>query len=146
MAPPTRFSKRAGARATEVTGVYLDTSALGRVLLGEPRASAVLDALEHFTQHVASRLLRVELRRLARRHGVLDQADQLLGAVALLPLDQSVLDAAETIQPERVATLDAIHLATAVELASAGFIDMILTYDARLADGGRHHGIAVLAP
>ena len=47
--------------------VYLDTSALGRVLLGEPDAPAILRSLEAFDQRVASRVLRVELRRLALR-------------------------------------------------------------------------------
>ena len=47
--------------------MYLDTSALARVLLGEPDSPAVIDALGDFDQHVASRLLRIELLRLARR-------------------------------------------------------------------------------
>jgi len=44
--------------------VYLDTSALGRVLLRERDAPAVLRELGRFEHQVASRLLRVELRRL----------------------------------------------------------------------------------
>lgn len=127
-------------------GVYVDTSALGRVLLGEPDAPAVIRALEELDQHVASRLLRVELRRLALRTGLLDQADQLLSGVALLPVDEALLEAAETVQPEIVATLDAIHLATALRLADAGLIEAVMTYDVRLAEGARHHGLDVLSP
>ena len=37
--------------------VYLDTSAVGRVLLGEPDAGAILAALGAFDQRVASRLM-----------------------------------------------------------------------------------------
>lgn len=129
-----------------MAGVYLDTSALGRVLLGEPDSPAVLAALSGFEQHVASRLLRIELRRLALRHELLDHADQLLGAVALVPMSDALLEAAETIPPGSVATLDAIHLATAVELGSAGVIESVLTYDSWLAEGARHHGLGVLAP
>jgi predicted nucleic acid-binding protein len=129
-----------------LAGVYVDTSALGRILLGEPDGAAVLRALETFEQHVASRLARTELRRLALRHGLLDQADQLLAAVALIPLDDALLEAAETVRPESVATLDAIHLVTALRLADAGAIDAVLTYDVRLADGARHHGLTALAP
>ena len=127
-------------------GVYLDTSALGRVLLGEPDRSAVLDALSGFDQHVASRLLRIELRRLALRHDLLDDADRLLGAVALVPISEPVLDAAETILPGEVATLDAIHLATAVQLASEEVLEAVMTYDARLEQGARHHGLNVIVP
>jgi uncharacterized protein len=71
-----------------VRGVYVDTSALGRVLLGEPDAPAVVGALARFERLVASRLLRVELRRLALREGLLPEADALLSAIALVPLDE----------------------------------------------------------
>ena len=87
-------------------------SALGRVLLGEPESEAVLAALSDFEQHAASRLLQIELCRLAVRHGVLEQANQLLGTVALVPMDERVLDAAETIPPASVAPFDAIHMVT----------------------------------
>ncbi|MGA9761957.1 MAG: PIN domain-containing protein [Gaiellaceae bacterium] len=126
--------------------VYLDTSALGRVLLGEPDASAILRELAGFDQHVASRLVRVELRRLALRYDLLETAAELLAAVALIPLDQTILDAAETILPAQVATLDAIHLVTALRLAEAGFLDTVMTYDARLAEGAAENGLNVLTP
>lgn len=129
-----------------MAGVYVDTSALGRVLLGEPDAPSIVRELGGFDQHIASRLLRVELRRLALREGVLDRADQLLSGVALLPLDEAVLDAAETVQPASVAALDAIHLVTALRLAGDGLIDAVMTYDARLADGAGEHGLSVIAP
>lgn len=129
-----------------MAGVYLDTSALGRVLLGEPDSPLVLAALRDFEQHVASRLLRVELRRLALRHELLDHADQLLSAVALMPMSAELLEAAETIPPSSVATLDAIHLATALELRDAGIVESVLTYDSQLAEGARHHGLGVLTP
>jgi predicted nucleic acid-binding protein len=66
--------------------------------------------------------------------------------VAVAYLDDDLLAPAETIPPPAVATLDAIHLATAVRLARAGQLDALMTYDGRLADGARAHGLAVLAP
>lgn len=129
-----------------MAAVYLDTSAVGRVLLGEPDAPAILEALGDFDQHIASRLMRIELRRVALREGLPDAADRLLAGVALIPLDDAVLTIAETVPPTTVATLDAIHLATALRLATAGVLDTVMTYDDRLADGARRHGLAVLAP
>ncbi len=129
-----------------MAGVYLDTSALGRVLLGEPDAPAVLRELARFEEHVASRLVRVELRRLALRFDLLEAAGELLAAVALVPLDQAILDEAETVRPATVATLDAIHLVTALRLAEAGFLSTVMTYDARLAEGAAQYGLGVLAP
>jgi predicted nucleic acid-binding protein len=129
-----------------MAAVYVDTSAVGRVLLGEPDAPAVLRDLGGFDQHVASRLLRIELRRLALREDALEAADRLLDGVALIPLDHAILTSSETLPPATVATLDAIHLATALKLATAGVLNTIMTYDRRLADGAAHHGLRVLAP
>jgi uncharacterized protein len=126
--------------------VYLDTSALGRILLGEPDATTILGALAAFEQRVASRLARIELCRLALRTNLLADAERLLGGVALVPIDDMLLTAAETIEPDAVATLDAIHLATAVHIHETVGLDAVLTYDRRLADGARHQGLTVLAP
>jgi predicted nucleic acid-binding protein len=129
-----------------VPTLYLDTSALGRVLLGERDREVILREMSAFDVHVASRLLRVELRRLALRHGLLADADQLLAGIGMSPLDDATLATAETTPPATVATLDAIHLTTALRLADAGVLDAIMTYDIRLAEGAREHGLTVLAP
>lgn len=126
--------------------LYLDTSALGRVLLGERDRDVILREMSAFDVHVASRLSRIELRRLALRHGLLADADQLLAGIGMSPLDDAILATAETTPPSTVATLDAIHLTTALRLADAGSLDAIMTYDIRLAEGARQHGLTVLAP
>ena len=129
-----------------MAGLYLDTSAVGRVLLAEPDSEAILAEVGRFERRMASRLLAVELRRLALRHRLRDAADRLLAAISLLPLSEATLAAAGSIEPASVATLDAIHLAAAVELFDADLIDTVLTYDERLAEGAGHHGLTVLAP
>jgi len=129
-----------------VSGVYVDTSALGRVLRREQDGPAVVRALQAFDLHVASRLLRVELRRLALRHDLLENAGELLAAIALVPVDQATLDDAETAPPTSVTTRAAIPLATAVRLKDTGAADTLMTYDTRLAAGAAHHGLTVLAP
>jgi predicted nucleic acid-binding protein len=129
-----------------MAGVYLDTSAIGRVLLGEPDATAVLEAIGAYETRAASRLLRVELLRLALRHDVVTAAEQLLAGVALVPVDQDTLTAAESIDPPDVATHDAIHLVTALRLAHAGHVSAVMTYDNRLTAGAAHHGLAVVSP
>jgi predicted nucleic acid-binding protein len=129
-----------------VSAVYVDTSALGRVLLEEPDAHAVKRDLARFDQWIASRLLRVELRRLGLREDAFEAAEQLVGGLALVPVDDTILLAAESVPPSTVATLDAIHLVTALRLAEVGLLDAVMTYDVRLADGARQHGLTVLAP
>lgn len=126
--------------------VYLDTSVLGRVLLDEPDTQAIRAELARFEHHVSSRLMRVELHRLGLRSGTLEHVDGLLFGKVLIPVDEQILAAAETLKPHSVATLDAIHLATAVRLAKAGELDALMTYDRQLAHGAREHGIKVLTP
>jgi predicted nucleic acid-binding protein len=128
------------------SSVYVDTSVFGRVMLEEPDKQAIQRDLAKFNQSVASRLLLVELRRVGRREDALEEADRLLEGVLLIPLDEDVLAAAETVLPTAVGTLDAIHLATAVRLAKAGELDALMTYDKQLATGAREHGLAVLSP
>jgi uncharacterized protein len=126
--------------------VYVDTSVFGRVVLEEPDKEAIRRALADFDQSIASQLLRIELRRLVLREDALAETDRLLGDVLLIPMDEKILASAETISPTTVGTLDAIHLATAVRLSKAGELDALMTYDKRLADGAREHGLEVLSP
>lgn len=129
-----------------MSAIYVDTSALGGILLGEPGAEAVATALPRYTERVSSQLLRVELRRLGVRSGRLPAADRLLTGIALVPLDDSLMREAELITPANVATLDALHLATAVRLGEAGVLAAVMTYDVRMAEGARSHGLEVIAP
>jgi uncharacterized protein len=129
-----------------VSAVYLDTSVLGRVLLAEPDTRAIRHELSHFERHISSRLLRVELHRLGLRVDMLEPVEELLAGSVLIPLSEEILTAAETIAPAAVRTLDAMHLATAVQLAGAGQIDALMTYDKQLAAGAREHGLEVLSP
>ena len=126
--------------------VYLDTSVLGRVLLDEPDTPAIRRELGCFDRHVSSRLLGVELRRLGQREDMLVHAEELLSGKLLVPMDEEILTAAETLTPSTIAALDAIHLATAVRLAGENELDAIMTYDKQLATGAQEHGIAVVSP
>jgi predicted nucleic acid-binding protein len=129
-----------------VRTLYLDTSVLGRILLDEPDTPAIRRELGHFERHISSGLLSVELHRLGLRENMLAFVSELLSGKVLIPVDTEILAAAETIAPPAVATLDAIHLATAVSLSNAGKLDALMTYDKQLATGAREHGLEVLAP
>jgi predicted nucleic acid-binding protein len=143
--------------------VYVDTSVLGRVLLNEPDRVAIQLALGDFDEVVSSRLLWIELGRLARRRDAelatkgrrsefVALADELLRSVTAIPMEgglqegeEGTLAEAITIKPFSVATLDAIHLATAVWMVEHFPLDF-MTCDRRLAEGAREHGFTVLAP
>ena len=126
--------------------VYVDTSALGRVLMRESQRLPILASLAGFEQITASRLMRTEFRRLGMREDRVHEADMLLDGISLLPIDEALLQTVETLPPWNVGTLDAIHLATALRLANTVRLDAIMTYDQRLAQGARQHGLPVLSP
>jgi uncharacterized protein len=129
-----------------MAGVYIDTSALGRILLGEPDAQLIRDTLAAYKPWWSSALLVVELRRLARRvpRGLL--AERLLQRLRLVDVDRAVLERASRLDPVGVRSLDAIHLDAAVALAGRDEIATVLTYDGELQAGCAHHGLAVEAP
>lgn len=130
-----------------MAGVYLDTSALGRVVLDEPDGDAIGVALTEFEVVVSSRLLRIELHRLGLRTGIAgEEIDSWLEGIAIVPMDDAVLAEAEKVSPASVATLDAIHLATALRLAAERHVASIMTFDTRLAEGARAHGLDVIMP
>jgi uncharacterized protein len=129
-----------------VRTVYVDTSALGRVLLEEPDGAAIQRELDTFDRVIASRLMGVEFRRLALRRTLLDRADLLLAAVSLIPLENQILTTAETLPPPAVGTLDAIHLATALRVSEDDQLTALMTYDKRLTEGALDHGLEVLSP
>lgn len=130
-----------------MAGVYLDTSALGRIVLDEPDGEAIGQALAGFETIVSSRLLGIELHRLGLRADIpSEEIGAWLDAVALVPVEDAILTAAESVRPASVATLDAVHLATAIQLAFEGHVEAIMTFDLRLAQGAREHGLTVLSP
>ncbi len=129
-----------------MAGIYVDTSALGRVLLGEPDSAPIRETLAQYDPWWSSALLFVELRRLARREGVEQYAEELLTLVSIRRLDSLALNRAANLDPVEVRALDAIHLDAAIQLKKRGSIDAVLTFDHQLQVGCAHHGLAVVAP
>lgn len=126
--------------------LYVDTGALGRVLLDEPDADLIAAELSRYGELMASHLMRVELRRVAVREGRAEQLDRLASIIGFIPLTESILLAAETVRPASVPTLGAIHLVTALEAQRAGVLASIMTFDRRLGQAAASHGLTVVAP
>jgi uncharacterized protein len=129
-----------------MAGIYLDTSALGRVLLAEPDATAIRSVLDQHNDWWSSELLVVELRRFATRENLMDPAEKLLKEIDLLSIGSDTLQRASRVKPAEVRSLDAIHLDAAIHLKEQGKIGSVLTYDHQLQAGCRHHSLNVTAP
>jgi hypothetical protein len=128
--------------------VYLDTSAIIKLIVPERESVALEAALADWPDWVSSRLAAVECRRALRRarapRAAGHRADQVLAAITLVRLDDPVLKLAETVGTPALRTLDALHLATALSLGDDP--DAFLTYDDRLAIAARRAGLNVLQP
>ncbi|PFG21190.1 PIN domain-containing protein [Serinibacter salmoneus] len=129
-----------------MTLYYLDTSVALRALLGHSASAAAwIDAVTASEQHqlVSSRLLRTELTRVLRREGLaVSHRDELLDVLALVPITDGVLAAAEAIEPH-VKTLDSIHLGSVI---AAGLDATVVTHDANLRTAALALGYPVLDP
>lgn len=91
-------------------------------------------------------LLGVEAIRACARYGTgyAGDARAWLKDVALMPIDDEVLDRAAAVGPSGLRALDALHLATALTIKDE--IGSFFTYDARLAEAALDQGFTVLDP
>jgi predicted nucleic acid-binding protein len=126
---------------------YIDASALLKLVVREAETSALEADLGSREGLVTSSLAIVECQRVVRRAGhrrLLQRAEDVFEAVYLLELTPLILKDAATVAPATIRSLDAIHIATAL---SVGEKDLdLITYDDRMAEAGRIHGLRVLQP
>ena len=127
--------------------LYLDSSAVVKLVVAEPETPALLEFLAGWPHRVSSALARVEVLRAVKRTGagpaVRRRAARVLARVALIRIDEAVLAAASRVLPPELRTLDAIHVATARSLDDlAG----IVTYDARLGRAASRARFKVWSP
>ncbi len=126
--------------------IYIDTSALLRLVFPDDTTPALEGFLRTGPGLVSSTLLTIEARRstLRRAPQRLPRVDVLLGEVETVGVTQSVVESAGRLPDPVLRSLDAIHLATALLIRED--LDALLTYDDRLAVAARSHGIEVAAP
>lgn len=68
----------------------------------------------------------------------------VLDSVVLTEVTSAVFEAAGRLESEGLRSLDAVHLAAALDLGDD--LDYMVTYDERLASAAEIYGIAVIAP
>lgn len=132
--------------------LYADASALFKLVRKEAESSA-LHAYVKGADLVSSELVIAELPRALQRAAASDPdlsldralkgAADLINAVALQPLERALLLVAGALKEPALRTLDAIHVAAAIDLRS---IDAFVTYDQRQAAAARLAGLRTTAP
>ena len=129
-----------------MTVAYLDASALAKLLIVEVDSTAMVRWYIENERALTSRVGLIETRRAVARRALPlrgDLVERTLASVEIVELDQAIAGRAAAIGPAGLPTLDAIHLATALEL---GPIDAFVTYDDRLAEAARGIGLPVVRP
>jgi uncharacterized protein len=131
---------------------YLDASAMVKLVRDEPESMALRSFLAD-DDLVSSELVVAEITRAVRRAGarepalpverLIERTEELLEAVALLPLDHALLAAAGALREPALRTLDAIHVASAIDLAP---IDAFVSYDDRQSAAARLAELRTMAP
>lgn len=124
--------------------VYVDTSAVGALLVAQPGTEDLVSWLDQADARLVScDLLETELRRMAVREGR-DQSkvSAILDGVSLAALDRATYRSAGFLPMPYLRTLDALHLEAAIRLDA----DAVLTYDRRLAAAAKSAGLDVIAP
>lgn len=131
---------------------YADASALVKLVRDEAESDALRAYLEG-ADLVSSELVLAEIPRAVRRAVaqnpelplalLLERAGELVDVLALRPLDRALLAGAGALAEPALRALDAIHVASAVDLDP---IEAFVTYDERQAAAARLAGLRTMAP
>lgn len=127
-----------------MTLLYLDTSAVVKLLVEEPETSALAESLAQPGRVLlACVLLETELRRFAVRYEISQaEVSAVLDAVSLYEMPRSFFHEAGVLAGPNLRSLDALHLVGALRLG----VDAIITYDARMRTAATELGLTTLAP
>ena len=129
-----------------MSAVYLDASAIVKLIVDEPESAALVAFLDSDARHVTSRIATVEVMRAAARHGGVDAGRLLavLDALDMIELSEDVATRAGAIAPTDLRALDAIHLASAIGIRRE--LTSFVAYDERLVAALRVHALPVASP
>jgi predicted nucleic acid-binding protein len=128
--------------------IYLDSAAIVKLAHAETGSAALRGWLEERAElgWVSSVLAEVETFRALARHApaAVSRLHPVLDLIELIEVDAGIRLAAQAVAPVAVRSLDAIHLATALQLGRQ--LTTFVTYDRRLADAVAAAGLMIAMP
>jgi len=129
-----------------MAGTYLDSSAIVKLAIDEPESAPLRRHLRRRGPLASSALARTEVLR-----ALLDEGDaglargrDVLRLLNLVRVNDRILNAAGTLLPSELRSLDAIHLATALQLQDD--VRQVITYDERIAAAAKALGLRTASP
>jgi predicted nucleic acid-binding protein len=128
--------------------VYLDATAIVKLVVHEAESTALLDHIGT-APHVATSVMGVVevARALARAkapESVMKSWDAVRRGLDLVPFGPATAARAETLGPPLLRALDAVHVASALDLQP--HVREVVTYDARMGHAARAAGLTVVSP
>ena len=128
--------------------LYLDSSALVKLVLAEAESAALLEYLIAKPACVTSELAHVEVIRAARRAAadpaVEQRAERVMASFEILKITSEILARAARLEPRTLRSLDAVHLASALTLGAD--LAAMIVYDAALGTVATSCGVNVMTP
>lgn len=125
--------------------IYLDSSAVVKLVHEEPE-SGDLESWLSRDEHplVTSVLTEIEIERALRRSDpeALPLVSEIISGLYRFDIDVAVRQAAARFAESTLRTLDAVHLATALEFG----VDSFVCYDRRLLAAATAQGVPVITP
>lgn len=117
-----------------------------KLCVPEAESAALLDHLSGYERTISSELTVVETTRAAVRvmgEDGLRAAEEVCRRLDLLSISGPILERARSIGPAALRSLDAIHLASALEPRTA---PVMVAYDDRLLHAATRHGLTTASP
>lgn len=127
--------------------LYLDASAIVKLVVEERESPALRDALRGRPRRVSSALALVEVSLAAARRSPAPPAgrvDTILAGLVLIPIDQPLLERAAALDDHGLRALGAVHLATAQSLGDE--LESFIAYDQRLLAAAHAGGLRTEEP
>lgn len=125
---------------------YLDSSAIVKLVVKEPESAALRRYLRRRGPFVSSALARTEVLRALLLEGDrgVARGRSVLRRIDMVRIGDRILDAAASLVPASISSLEAIHLATAQRLGRD--LGRFVTYDKRMIEAAEWLGIDTTSP
>lgn len=117
-----------------------------KLVVEELESLALRELLAREPDQVASAIVEVEVVRAVKRAvpELSARADRVVAQIAVIEPSESIRSRAALLEPVTLRTIDALHLATAMEVADE--LDGLVTYDRRMSEAAASVGLTTLAP
>lgn len=129
-----------------MAATYVDSTAIVKLVVAEPESVALRAYLRRRRPLVVSALARTEVLRalLAEGDDAVGRGRAVLARLDIVRISDRILDVAGTLRPPAVRSLDALHLATALDLGSD--LVRLVTYDVCMVDAAKGLGLRPYSP